>query len=356
MHRRRGFTLIELLVVIAIIAILIGLLLPAVQKVRTTAEKMKCVNNLKQIGLALHGYHDQRGSLPPAIRQSTIVGVLGNGQQKWSYVNYNVSPPKMTDYQWTSWMTRILPFLEQKAMYEQMQAAYASQTQYPPTSQDPWSNPPHKGLSTVMNAYKCASDPRTYLSQQADGLTIAFTGYLAVNGQNWKTLDGMMGWNTDVKFLDVTDGLSNTLMVGERPPSTDLWFGWWYAGAGQWDLSKHDPGEHDTGSGDVSLGVAELNIQTSGGPSGEDTCPKAGATGNGYAYNELNNPASQYGHWTAPNTVNNPCDQFHFWSLHPNGSNFLLGDGSVRFMPYDTPQKLMLSMGTRAGGEPVSVP
>ena len=354
MDRRRGFTLIELLVVIAIIAVLIGLLLPAVQKVRTTAEKMKCVNNLKQIGLALHSYHDQKGSLPPAIRQSTIIGTLSNGQQKWSYVNYNANPPKMTDYQWTSWMTRILPFIEQKAMYEQMQAAYASQTQYPPTSQDPWTNPPHTGLATVMNAYKCASDPRTYLAQQADGLKIAFTGYLAVNGQNWKTLDGMMAWNTDVKFLDVSDGLSNTLMVGERPPSADLVFGWWYAGAGQWDLSKHDPNEHDTGSCDVSLGVAELNLQSSG-MQPEDSCPK-GPYAYGQAFNVPNPAQYNLPVFTGPGTVANPCDQFHFWSLHPNGSNFLLGDGSVRFMPYDTPQTLMLGMGTRAGGEPVNVP
>ncbi|HEX4588299.1 MAG TPA: DUF1559 domain-containing protein, partial [Gemmataceae bacterium] len=294
MDRRRGFTLIELLVVIAIIAVLIGLLLPAVQKVRTTAERMKCVNNLKQIGLALHAYHDQKGSLPASIRQSVIVGVLPTGGQKWSYVNYNTNPPTMTDYMWSSWLTHILPFIEQRAMYDAMVKAYDSQplgSPANPQNKNPWNNPPHTGLATPINLYKCPSDARQYVATSADGLTIAFTGYLAVNGQNWKTMDGMMHWNSDVKFLDVSDGLSNTLMVGERPPSADLWFGWWYAGAGQWDESKRDPSEHDTGSGDVSLGVAELNIQTSGGPAGEDTCPAKGADNkSGYAYNQLNNP------------------------------------------------------------------
>src|ERR1700733_6370485 len=98
MNRRTAFSLIELLVVIAIIAILIGLLIPAVQKVRTTADRLRCVNNLKQIGLALHGYHARNGSLPPAITEATS------------------AQPKV-DYPFVSWLVRILPFIEQAAMY-----------------------------------------------------------------------------------------------------------------------------------------------------------------------------------------------------------------------------------------------
>src|SRR5213592_981182 len=110
--KRRAFTLIELLVVIAIIAVLIGLLLPAVQKVRSSAERMYCVNNLKQIGLALHMHHDAKGVLPSAIVESIYV----NGA--WTLVDYKVNPPKMTDYQWTSWLTRILPYVEQQVLYD----------------------------------------------------------------------------------------------------------------------------------------------------------------------------------------------------------------------------------------------
>src|SRR5689334_10659933 len=108
MPRRRAFTLIELLVVIAIIAILIGLLLPAVQKVRSTAERLRCTNNLKQIGLALHTYHDQNGTFPPALTETTA------------------ARPKV-EYPYISWMARILPYVEQSAMYAQMQKDSAAQ-------------------------------------------------------------------------------------------------------------------------------------------------------------------------------------------------------------------------------------
>jgi prepilin-type N-terminal cleavage/methylation domain-containing protein/prepilin-type processing-associated H-X9-DG protein len=332
MDRRRAFTLIELLVVIAIIAILIGLLLPAVQKVRTAAERMYCVNNLKQIGLALHGYHDQNGSLPPAITES----VYKNGS--WSKV----------DYHYISWMARILPFVEQPAMYSNMQKAYASQPYPPPStkpdSQDPFRNPPHTGLATVMNIYKCPADDREYRATYAGGLTVAFTAYLGVNGRNLRTLDGLLCWNSKVALTDVTDGTSNTLMVGERPPSKDLVFGWWYAGAGQWNVSA---AEENSGSCDVNLGGAEMNLQTNGNADA-DSCP-AGP----YAYGVHAGTDPRY---PGVGSVLNPCDQFHFWSLHTNGSNFLFGDGAVRFVPYNTSPTLMTAMSTRAGGEPVSPP
>src|SRR5947209_5334583 len=313
MTRRRGFTLVELLVVIAIIAVLIGLLLPAVQKVRSTAERLRCTNGLKQSGLALHAYHDVKGTLPAAIIQSTIIGTI-NGQSRWSYVDYKTNPPKMTDYNWTSWMTRILPYLEQQAIYGigdspgyqsgtssgkglPMVDAYATQAlgnPPNPRNKDPWHNPPHMGLATVMNIFKCPADPRQYLATYTDGLTVAFTGYLAVSGRNLKTNDGMMYWNSHVKLTDVTDGTSNTIMAGERPPSTDLVFGWWYAGAGQWDFTFADPGEHDTGSCDVCLGMQEINLRTSGfGP--EDSCP-TGTTA----------PFYQYGVPAGPNNFGNP--------------------------------------------------
>jgi prepilin-type N-terminal cleavage/methylation domain-containing protein/prepilin-type processing-associated H-X9-DG protein len=347
---RRAFSLIELLVVIAIIAVLIGLLLPAVQKVRVAAERMKCVNNLKQIGLALHAYHDVRDGLPAAIWQSTIIGKLPNGQDRYSYVNYSGSSPTTIDYQWTSWMTRILPYVEQQAMYDTMVKAYASQPAYPPISQYPWANPPHKGLATVMNIYKCPADPREYAAADADGLTVAFTAYLASSGKNYNSFDGMMYWNSRVKFTDVSDGTSNTIMVGERPPSADLVFGWWYAGAGQWDLTFHDPYEHDTGSCDVCLGMQEINLQTSGFAA-EDQCP-TGRTAPFYQYGV---PAGPNAHGNPGSTLN-PCDQFHFWSLHGTGSNFLFGDGSVHYIDYNTPQAIMLALSTRAGGETASLP
>jgi prepilin-type processing-associated H-X9-DG protein len=150
----------------------------------------------------------------------------------------------------------------------------------------------------------------------------------------------------------VTDGTSNTLLVGERPPSADLVFGWWYAGAGQWN-ANNSIGEVNSGSCDVTMGGAELNLQTNG-IQPEDSCP--GQASNPYYFGQVYNPPPSYGVFKGPGSILNPCDQFHYWSLHTNGSNFLFGDGAVRFLIYDTPPALMVAMSTRAGGEPANPP
>jgi prepilin-type N-terminal cleavage/methylation domain-containing protein len=324
---RRAFTLIELLVVIAIIAILIGLLLPAVQKVRDAAARITCTNNLKQIGLALHNYHDTTGRLPPAI---------------WDYATSNgKNPIDPEGYCYLSWLSRILPYIEQAPLYANMQQAYASQgastTNYSTYNKgNPFNNPPHKGLSTVIPTFKCPSDSRQYSAQDSEGLKVAFTGYLGINGTNVRAYDGTLYWESQIRFGDITDGLSNTLVAGERPPGATMDFGWWYCGAGQWDFSPPGGGSvHNTGSCDVTLGVAEINLQTSG-ISTLDACPKG---------------PYQYG----PGQLNNPCDQFHFWSMHSSGSNFLAGDGSVKFVTYNA-ASVMNAMATRAQGDIATLP
>jgi prepilin-type N-terminal cleavage/methylation domain-containing protein/prepilin-type processing-associated H-X9-DG protein len=310
MTRRRAFSLIEVLVVIAIIGILIAMLLPAVQKVRDTAVRLYCVNSLKQIGLALHSYHDTEGAFPPAITEEFF--------------------PKPRDpMQWVSWLARILPYVEQPALHADMKKAFASQGAYP----DPFLNPPHTGLSTVVPLYRCPADDRQYQATYAQGLTVAFTGYLGVNGTNLRAYDGVLYWKSKVKFADITDGASNTLVAGERPPSWDLVFGWWYAGAGQWD-SAFGP-IRNTGSSDVTLGAAELNIRSNGIPQ-MNACPVGPYT-------------------FKAGTIFEPCDQFHFWSLHSGGSNFLFGDGAVRLLTYDA-APLLPALATRAGNEAVEPP
>ncbi|HEV8062680.1 MAG TPA: DUF1559 domain-containing protein [Gemmataceae bacterium] len=312
--KRDGFTLIELLVVIAIIAILIGLLLPAVQRVRDAANRVLCQNNLKQMGLALTGYHDVYGSYPPAIAESPVTTTR-------------------VPMQWASWMARTLRFVEQDNLAATMDAAFASQGTMP----NPWFDPPHVGLALPLPLYRCPADSRQYQASvvfQPDQppVLVAFTGFLGVNGTNLKAKDGVLYWNSAVRIADITDGTSNTLIVGERPPSWDLVYGWWYAGAGQYDVADGMP---NSGSLDVTLGTAELNLRTINIPEMND-CP----TGP-YQFQS--------------GTIDEPCDQFHFWSLHTGGSNFLFADGSVHFLTYDA-ASIMPALSTRAGGEVVTVP
>jgi prepilin-type N-terminal cleavage/methylation domain-containing protein len=300
----RAFTLIETLIVVAIIGILVGVILPAVQRAREAGNRVTCQNNLKQIALALHNYHDITGQFPPAILEMQ-------------------RPPKAR-WQWVSWLARILPYVEQPGLYRDMEDAYASQGAAP----DPWKSPPHHALSKVVPVYRCPSDDRQYVATYAAGLSVAFTGYLGVNGADLRSHDGVLYWNSAVRMSDVSDGASNTLAVGERPPSWDLMYGWWYAGAGQWE--KHNGVRRNTGSSDVTLGGAELNARTSGIPQ-MDACPPG---------------PYKFG----PGRALDPCDQFHFWSMHDGGSFFALADGSVRFLNYGA-APVLAALATRNKGE-----
>jgi prepilin-type N-terminal cleavage/methylation domain-containing protein/prepilin-type processing-associated H-X9-DG protein len=312
--KRPGFTLIELLVVIAIIAILIGLLLPAVQKVRDAANRMLCQNNLKQMGLALTGYHDLYGSYPPAIAEATG------------------TRPRLPK-QWLSWMGRTLRFVEQDNLANTMESAFATQGDKP----NPFMDPPHVGFGTPLPLYRCPADSRQYQASLVfqpgfDPVVVAFTGFLGINGTNLRARDGVLYWNSAVRIADITDGTSSTLLVGERPPSWDLVYGWWYAGAGQLDKAGGFP---NSGSLDVTLGTAELNLRTVEIPE-MNACPDGP-----FAF--------------GPGTIDNPCDQFHFWSLHAGGSNFLFADGSVHFLTYEA-ARILPMLATRAGGEVVALP
>ena len=267
---RPGLSLIELLVVIAIVALLVGLTLSAVQRVRASASRASCMNNMRQIGLALHQYHDARGALPPGVRDDT-------GKEPFPFM---------------AWSARILPYIDQQPLWERTEKAYAA---------DPWfkSNPPHIGFSTLVRTFACPADERTLHISTLNSFPVALTSYLGVEGINQYRWDGTLYLDSRVRFSDITDGSANTLLVGERPPSRDEVFGWWYAGWGQ---------EKD-GSGDMLLGVREKNAR------GYNNCPPG-------PYN------------FQPGEFNNQCDMFHFWSPHPGGSNFAFADGSVRFLRY----------------------
>jgi prepilin-type N-terminal cleavage/methylation domain-containing protein/prepilin-type processing-associated H-X9-DG protein len=316
---RTGFTLIELLVVIAIIAVLIGLLLPAVQKVRESAARTQCTNNLHQIGIGLQTYHDAYSTLPPGCHSAY--------DKRWYW----------------SWMAYILPYMEQQNLYNA--ADTVAQKNF-----DPWTSG-NPAMGSPQKMYICPMDPRnesqTYLGQpQAGNLGvspggIAFTMYLGNAGTSnggygsvpgKYTRDGVLYVDSAVRMTDIKDGTTNTIMVGDRPPSQDLDFGWWFAG---W-------GFNGSGVGDVLMGSRETAFPL-----------VASQTWGVYDPQGKPCPAGNIG--LRPGYIWNDCDVTHWWSNHVGGVNFLMCDGSVHFLTYDA-DAILPALSTRDGGEVVTLP
>jgi len=220
LHRRRGFTLIELLVVIAIIAILIGLLLPAVQKIREAANRMKCSNNLKQIGLGLHNYHDVN-SLFPQSGVFTLASPLPASN----------APPN-----YHTWLTFLLPYVEQDNLYKNTNINAMA-----------WGQPI---IGTDLPLLKCPSDAGYKKASETRG--IAITNYAGSEGYHWwptANLDPAWGGNWaqlpkqgDYSGLfaqtrtfgmrDITDGTSNTVVVSEANSYGYKWGAFQTSGTG----------------------------------------------------------------------------------------------------------------------------
>ena len=299
--RRSAFTLIELLVVIAIIAILIGLLLPAVQKVREAAARMKCSNNLKQLGLAVHGYHDANNQFPTNA---------GPGY------DYTPNAPNC----W-SWLGRILPYVEQDALYQKC----GIQTGATIASAGVWA-------ASSVKTFQCPSDngldqPRT----DSDHLGSSFnyggtpvpvgqTSYKGVCGYNWawgnwqyapdgngNGLDAGNGifFRTDytrpLTLVKITDGTSNTFMVGEDVPSLNVHCSWVFFNDG-------------TGTCAIPL---NYGISPNTDPGGATDWPNV----------------------------------YSFRSRHTNGANFAYADGSVHFVSSGIATGTYQALSTYAGSE-----
>jgi prepilin-type N-terminal cleavage/methylation domain-containing protein/prepilin-type processing-associated H-X9-DG protein len=366
-RRSTGFTLIELLVVIAIIAVLVGLLLPAVQKVREAANRMSCSNNLKQIGLAVHNYESTYGYFPPdetdfAINDpNAIPGAVSSGNANLGF----------------GAMVVILPFIEQNNVYQQFDV---TKSIFDPVNLPaPFGTNP--AASTVIKTYLCPSSPapasinyyNCLLSGTGWGVipaedpnpTADFplfiygrTDYGPLPGSHkfvvqnfcppsyltyYNSLGGETGTITDWnqtnsgrgrrRIADVTDGLSNTMIFGED------------AGRPVGYNRAHTIFSEDTGNG-LGLLPCDGAINPVGGGGGGWADP--------FTFFHLAGAAADNsGARGGPCMVNCTSDN-ELYSFHTGGINALFGDGSVHFVSDNDTATIIIGLITRGGGETIS--
>jgi prepilin-type N-terminal cleavage/methylation domain-containing protein/prepilin-type processing-associated H-X9-DG protein len=307
-RRRAAFTLIELLVVIAIIAILIGLLLPAVQKIREAANRMKCTNNLKQLVLGLHNHHDAEGEFPAALE-----------------INY--APGTTTEVR-HSWTPRILPYIEQDNLYKKYRFDVF------------WDDPPNAGVGGAIREkvaiFLCPSAPQSGRHANRGCLDYVATTELTrpnpfISAQQWPFVQsgdpqwiGLLG-KTDLTaggtgkcgrtFASITDGTSNTMVLAECAGRNRRFI-----------MGKEDPTQTWT-AGPWANPNSRINI-------------------GGY---DPSNPASPVG----PCAVNCINDK-EIYAFHPGGANIGMADGSIRFLKVGVHIDVVLQLLTRARGEVIS--
>jgi prepilin-type N-terminal cleavage/methylation domain-containing protein/prepilin-type processing-associated H-X9-DG protein len=285
--RRSAFTLIELLVVIAIIAILIALLVPAVQKVRESSARTQCINNLKQMGVALHAYHDVQKVFP--------AGYYSSGM-----------------FTYTGWQLQLLPHLDQTTMWNECYT-------YLKSNQDDTDSNAFPAVDFLMPVFICPSNTRP-ISMTYETVHYEISSYMGITGtssNNPISGDGVLYSEAKVKLTGIGDGASNTVCVGERPCTADLYYGWGFAPFGT-----------GAGDGDTVLGSEDIALAATLG----DLTTNVGLRPQRLPHNTTE------------------IDGAHFWSYHPGGAHFLFCDGSVHFLPYAA-NSIFPALCTRNGNE-----
>jgi prepilin-type N-terminal cleavage/methylation domain-containing protein/prepilin-type processing-associated H-X9-DG protein len=341
----KGFTLIELLVVIAIIAVLIALLLPAVQAAREAARRAQCVNNLKQIGLAIHNYISTNDVVPP------------------TGMTDNLNPPGVDDYlspQGAGFKVRILPFIEQQPLYDSYNFMVGDRkSSYLKVSTVINATI----ITTVMKGYLCPSDTFVggsdviAVSSKTNTVLIADSNYPINGGTNRQNNNGVVNgvawwmggsgiYGGIVTVAAITDGMSNTAAVSE-------WI------KGNQDVDMNGPDE-----------VFSISSYKNGGPQADFALCQASQytpnsvwddKGEDWTFQDTCRGGPYY-HVLTPNK--NSCATSTDWhiidsfvtvgSRHPGGANVLFMDGSVKFVKDTVSLQTWLAISTRAGGEVVS--
>lgn len=344
-HFRRGFTLIELLVVIAIIAILIGLLLPAVQKVREAAARTQSTNNLKQLGLSFHGYQDAQGQLPHN----------GTWEMTWwaPWIGGNDALPKPSLNEGASWGYKILPFIEQQNMYNTWSFTVPLKTFLDPGRSG-------TGLSSI-----------TYAGDNFNGDNIRNSGAVtdyAVNAcligsgmnttaaytfnPNWTA--GPQGFNPFRRRIEtIQDGSSNTIMLGQKAMATNI-----YGARGTQQFTMSNGATRDANdqpilyAGPASMGVMRSNTPDNCWYMAESPGDPTVVLGDRFGI-----PTSWSPWFIQTFTLQRDMrdlDTFNRWgSPYSGGVLFCMGDGSVRSLSFSTPNTIVLTMITPNGGEVV---
>ncbi|MFI5460267.1 MAG: DUF1559 domain-containing protein [Isosphaerales bacterium] len=314
-HRHRGFTLIELLVVIAIIGVLVALLLPAVQAGREAARRAQCTNNLKQIGLAIHNYSQIHGVLPPGYVSTWDPVFLREKGPGWG------------------WASMILPQFDQNPIYNEIDFRQKIQ------------DPTQATVRTLLIAsYLCPSDNMPSTWTASVGLVKVVGGTIFelvipicdVPGSNYVGVfgvgepgvdgDGVFFRNTSVRFSQITDGLSQTLMVGERSIQS-------LKGRGQATWVGAVPGAQ----------FWSCDAAAIGDPDATGPCVKEDGSGMTLGHTgEGHGPGDPY------------SDVNQFTSRHGRGANFLFGDGHVKFLNNSMNYATYKALSTRSSSEVVS--